>query len=71
MNKNRNPLFNPKLLYEYLKKVDIAEAKIKILNEKVFNLPEEVITMGKKSGNEENVKNKIILQFLKFLDYEK
>lgn len=70
MNKNKNPLFNQKLLYEYYKKIDIPEAKIKNLNEKVFDLPEESITMGKKSGNEENVKNKIVLQLVKFLDFD-
>ena len=66
MNKNKNPLFNQKLLYEYYKKIDIPEAKIKNLNEKVFNLPKESITMGKKSGNEENDKNKIIFQLFRF-----
>ncbi len=67
---NKNPLFNHKLLYDYYKRINIPDVKIKALNEKVFNLPAEAITMGKKSGNEENVKNKVVLQFLKFLDYD-
>ncbi len=70
MNKNQNPLFNQKLLYNYYKKIDISQSKIETLSEKVFNLREEAITMGKKSGNEENVKNKIVLQLLKFLDFD-
>jgi hypothetical protein len=70
MNKNLKPLFNQKLLYSYYKKIDIPQSKIEQLREKVFNLPEEAITMGKKSGNEENVKNKIVLQLVKFLDFD-
>jgi len=71
MNKNLKPLFNQKLLCNYYKKIDIPQSKIETLSEKVFNLPEEAITMGKKSGNEENVKNKIVLQLLKkFLDFD-
>ena len=70
MNKNLKPLFNPKLLYSYYKKIDIPQSKIEILSEKVFNIPEEAITMGKKSGNEENVKNKIVIQLVKFLDFD-
>ena len=70
MNKNLKPLFNPKLLYSYYKKIDIPQSKIEMLTEKVFNIPEEAITMGKKSGNEENVKNKIVLQLVKFLDFD-
>lgn len=70
MNKNLKPLFNQKLLYNYYKKIDIPQSKIETLNEKVFNLPEEAITMGKKSGNEENVKNKIVIQLVKFLDFD-
>ena len=48
MNRNIKPLFNPRLLYNYYKKIDIPQSKIEILSEKVFNLPEEAITMVKK-----------------------
>jgi len=70
MKNNKNPLFNHKLLHEHYKKINIPDDKIKTLTEKVFNLPEESITMGKKSGNEENVKNKVVIQLLKFLDFD-
>ena len=70
MNRNQSPLFNPKLLYNYYKKIDISKSKIDILNNKVFNLPEEAITQSKKSGNEENVKNKIVIQLIKFLGFD-
>lgn len=70
MNKNQSPLFNPNLLYDYYKKIDISKSKIDMLNDKIFNLPEEAITQGKKSGNEENVKNKIVIQLIKFLGFD-
>ena len=67
---NKNPLFNQRLLNDYYKKIDIPDDKYNDLVEKVFNLPEKSITMGKKSGNEENVKNKVVLQILKFLGFD-
>ena len=51
MNKNRKSLFSQKLLFSYYKKVDIPQLKIQLLNEKVFNLPEEAITQGKASAS--------------------
>ncbi len=70
MTGNKNHLFNQKLLIEKYRKIEIDDDSLKELTEKVFNLPEESITMGKKTGNEENVKNKVVVQLLKFLGFD-
>lgn len=70
MNKNKQHLFNQKLIIDYLSSIEIPTEKIVDITQNVFNLDEKSITMGKTKGNEENVKNKIIVKILNFLGFD-
>ncbi len=67
---NINFLFDKNLVKEESYRVNLDQPDVETLHKTVLNLPEETITMGKKSGNEENVKIKIILPILKFLGFD-
>ncbi|OLS19075.1 MAG: Type IIS restriction enzyme Eco57I [Candidatus Heimdallarchaeota archaeon LC_3] len=70
MESNHFKLFDSHLLQEEASKISFEEEKIRKIIDNVFSLSEQSITMGKKAGNEENVKIKIVLPLLEFLNFD-
>ncbi|WP_371804793.1 Eco57I restriction-modification methylase domain-containing protein [Candidatus Lokiarchaeum ossiferum] len=70
MPKNSNSLFIPKIIANYIKTIDLSTDSINKLNDNVLSLKESLITMGKPSGNEENVRVKVIVPVLEFLGFD-